>query len=85
MPLVKPKQTEAPERKPVPVTVIEGCVNAWALVGVIEVMVGSGLGAVIVNARELEGPPPGEGFETVTCAVPGVARAEDGSVARKSL
>ena len=74
-------QIWAPERKLVPVTLTVTKVPAWALEGLSEVIVGTGLGAAIVNGRELEGPPPGVGLETVTCAVPGVANADAGTMA----
>ena len=43
------------------------------------------MGAVMVNGRELDGPPPGVGFETVTWTVPGVASAEAGIFADKEV
>ena len=43
---------------------------ANALVGAIEVSVGAGFVAVIVNVTELDVPPPGVGLKTVTAAVP---------------
>jgi hypothetical protein len=36
---------------------------------------------VIVNGVEAEAPPPGLGFKTVTCGVPGDARSETAMVA----
>jgi hypothetical protein len=53
--------------------------------GVTDVIVGNGLGAEIVNGRELEGPPPGEGFVTDICTVPGVAIADAGTMACKQV
>ncbi len=43
---------------------------ANALLGAIELRVGTGLVAVIVNVTELDVPPPGVGLNTVTAAVP---------------
>ena len=43
---------------------------AVALVGEIELSVGAGLVAVMVNVFALEVPPPGVGLNTVTEAVP---------------
>jgi len=43
---------------------------ANALLGEIEVSVGTGFVAVIVNVTELDVPPPGVGLKTVTAAVP---------------
>jgi hypothetical protein len=60
----------------VPVTFTERLVLDAALAGLRDVMVGTGFGTAIVKGRELDGPPPGEGFETVTWAVPGLAKAE---------
>ncbi len=77
------RQPEAPDRKPVPVTVIVGLpplLPLWRLAGLKDAIVGRGLGAVIVKERELEGPPPGVGFETVTWTLPGVVRADTGTV-----
>ena len=68
------------ETKLVPFTVR---VN-WALptvveVGLIEVMVGTGL--LIVKVTEFEVPPPGGGLTTVTDAVPAVATFAAGTIA----
>ena len=46
---------------------------ATMLVGAMDVSVGLGFGAVIVNVCALEIPPPGVGLKTVTGAVPAVA------------
>ena len=59
-----------------PVTVTERLLPDAALAGLRDVMVGTGFGTAIVKGRALEGPPPGGGVETVTWAVPGLAKAE---------
>jgi len=84
-PVDVPTQTWAPDRKFVPDTVTLAKVPACALDGLREVIVGTTVGAVIVNGNELEGPPPGDGLETVTCAVPAVANAEAGTKALKNV
>jgi len=62
------------EIKPVPVTVsAKAAAPAVALVGVTEVRLGAGLGAVIANAIAPEVPPPGAGLTTVTEALPEAA------------
>jgi hypothetical protein len=48
-------------------------------------MAGTGFGVSMVNVSELDGPPPGVGFATVTWALPGVAKAEAGMVACKKV
>ena len=80
-PLGKLIQTLAGARKPDPVIAIVEDVFTGTLDGVSDVIVGTGFPAATVNGSELEGPPPGEGLETVTWAVPGVANAEAGIVA----
>src|ERR1700746_1206854 len=62
-------------------------VPARIVVGEIEVIVGTLLGAgVIVNVREVaDVPPPGEGVKTVTVAVPGVAIRAAGTCVVASL
>lgn len=81
MPFAVPTHTWAPEMKFVPITVTVTKDPAGALEGLSEVIVGTTVGAVIVNGNELEGPPPGEGLETVTGTVPGVANAGAGTKA----
>src|SRR5438034_7133841 len=55
----------------VPVVVsVKAAPPANALLGEIEVRVGTGFVAVIVNVTELDVPPPGVGLKTVTAAVP---------------
>jgi hypothetical protein len=55
----------------VPVVVsVKAAPPANALLGEIEVSVGTGFMAVIVNVTELDVPPPGVGLKTVTAAVP---------------
>ena len=55
----------------VPVVVsVKAAPPANALVGAIEVSVGAGFVAVIVNVTELDVPPPGVGLKTVTAAAP---------------
>src|SRR5207244_8771925 len=64
----------------VPVTVKVNCEPpAVAQVGLIELVVGTGL--LIVNVCALEVPPPGGGFLTVTAAVPAVATFTAGTIA----
>ncbi|PYM61190.1 MAG: hypothetical protein DME11_23725 [Candidatus Rokuibacteriota bacterium] len=58
----------------VPVVVsVNGAPPANALLGAIELRVGTGFVAVIVNVTELDVPPPGVGLKTVTGDVPAVA------------
>src|SRR5438034_791333 len=60
--------------KSVPVTVsVKAVPPEVALGGEIELSVGLGFGAVIVNVCAPEVPPPGVGLNTVTEAVPAVA------------
>jgi hypothetical protein len=60
--------------KPVPFTVsVKAAAPAVAPVGVTEVRLGSGLGAVMANAIAPEVPPPGAGLTTVTEALPAAA------------
>jgi hypothetical protein len=47
------------------------------LVGLMDVMVGTGLGCTMVSTTAAEGPPPGVGLFTVICALPTVAMSED--------
>ena len=55
----------------VPVVVsVKAAPPANVLLGEIEVRVGTGFVAVIVNVTELDVPPPGVGLKTVTAAVP---------------
>src|SRR5207247_10549414 len=54
---------------------------AVALVGEIELSVGTGLVAVIVNVTEPDVPPPGVGLNTVTAAVPVAAMSLAGIAA----
>lgn len=63
-----PMSTTAPCWKFVPlmVKVIGFGVPDCPLVGLIEVIVGIGLGVIIVKGSEVEGPPLGDGFEIVT-------------------
>lgn len=78
------RQPVAPDRKPVPVTVMVALpplLPLWRLAGLKEVIVGRGLGAVIVKERELEGPPPGVGLATLTWTVPAAVMADTGIVA----
>jgi hypothetical protein len=69
--------TDELETKFVPFTVRifpAGSVPTGVLAGEIEVSVGTGFCAgVIVKFTAVEGPPPGAGVTTTTCAVPGVA------------
>ena len=55
----------------VPVVVsVKAAPPAVALLGEMELSVGTGLVAVIVNVCAVEVPPPGVELKTVTCAVP---------------
>jgi hypothetical protein len=64
----------------VPFTVkVRSALPAVAQVGLIEVVVGTGL--LIVNVCGLDVPPPGLGFTTVTDAVPAVATFAAGTMA----
>ena len=74
-----------PCRNPVPVTVTVDGTPCGIEDGVIEEMVGNGLGGVIVKGREIDGPPPGEGLETDTCTVPGFMIADVGTVACRQV
>jgi hypothetical protein len=65
----------------VPVTVTVGAVPTGALAGLTELIVGITLGVKIVSGTALEVPPPGAGFVTVICAVPGFAMADCGTLA----
>lgn len=68
------------ETYPVPVTVIVNAESPTvAELGEIEVIVGAGL--LIVNVNGDDVPPPGEGLNTVTDAVPAVARFAAGMTA----
>ena len=68
------------ETKFVPVTVNVNCgPPAVAQVGLIAVVVGTGL--LMVNITALDVPPPGAGFTTVTAAVPAVATRAAGTMA----
>jgi hypothetical protein len=72
--------TVDPETKFVPVTVrVNAAPPAVADVGESEVALGSGL--LMVKVRALDVPPPGEGFSTVTEAVPAVAMSLAGTEA----
>jgi hypothetical protein len=72
--------TVAPETKFVPVTAsVNPAPPAVALEGESEVGVGAGL--LMVKLRALDVPPPGEGFTTVTEAVPAVAMSLAGTEA----
>jgi hypothetical protein len=66
----------------VPVAVsVKAAPAAAALVGEIELSVGTGFVAVIVNVTEPEVPPPGVGLKTVTAAVPVAAMSLAGIAA----
>jgi hypothetical protein len=66
--------TTDPVTNPVPVTVnVNAAVPAVALDGDSVLTVGTGFGALIVNAALPEVPPPGAGLVTVTCPVPAAA------------
>ena len=68
--------------KPLPVTVrVNAGPPCGALLGARVESTGMGLTAVIVKDRALEVPPPGAGVNTVTWAVPGLARSVAGIVA----
>jgi len=60
--------------KPLPFTVrVKAAPPAVAVDGEIEVMLGKGFDALVVNAELADVPPPGAGLNTVTCAVPALA------------
>ena len=59
--------TTDPLMNPVPFTVrVKAAVPAVAVDGDSEVIVGTGLGAAMVNGEFAEVPPPGAGLNTVT-------------------
>jgi hypothetical protein len=67
-------RTTDPLTNPLPFTVkVKAAPPAVALEGEIEVIAGTGLGAVIVKAILPQVPPPGAGLKTVTWAVPAAA------------
>jgi hypothetical protein len=70
--------TTEPDIKFVPLTVrVKAAPPAVAELGLRPVVVGTGLsGMLIVKVWALEVPPPGEGLNTVTLAVPAVAMSE---------
>jgi hypothetical protein len=77
---VPAQRTVEVETKFVPVTVKVNCgPPAVAQVGLIAVVVGTGL--LMVNVTALDVPPPGAGFTTVTAAVPAVATRAAGTMA----
>jgi hypothetical protein len=78
-----PKFTTEPLTKFVPVTVnVNPAEPAATLVGDSEVTVGTGFdGGVIVNVTELDCPPPGVGFNTLTKGVPVLATSVAGIAA----
>ena len=82
--LAEPFQfTTDPETKFVPSTVsVKSELPAEVEVGLIEVVVGTGL--LIVNVRAAEVPPPGAGVTTSTEAVPAVAMSIAGTMAVSS-
>jgi hypothetical protein len=66
----------------VPVAVnVNAAPPAVALVGEIELSVGTGFVAAIVNVTEPDVPPPGVGLKTVTAAVPVAAMSLAGMAA----
>lgn len=73
--------------KPVPVTVrVNAAPPATALDGASAVIAGTGLaGALTVNTRAEEVPPPGAGFITVSLPVPAVASFAFGTTACRLL
>jgi hypothetical protein len=77
---VPPQRTVEVETKFVPVTVKVNCgPPAVAQVGLIAVVVGTGL--LMVNVTAFDVPPPGAGFTTVMDAVPALAIRAAGTVA----
>src|SRR5207302_1826184 len=64
--------TEPPLTNPVPFTVrVKAAPPAVTLVGASDVTVGAGVFAGLIGKGKLaDVPPPGVGFNTVTCAVP---------------
>ena len=70
--------TTEPLKKPVPLTVrLKAFPPAVALLGERVVIVGTGLGALMVNDDAVEVPPPGAGLNTVTWAVAALAMSAD--------
>jgi hypothetical protein len=68
------QRTKDVETNPLPFTVsVKPVPPAVAEVGLIPVMLGTGFAAVIVNVTELDVPPPGDGLNTVTAALPALA------------
>ena len=66
--------------KPLPLTLrVKAALPATALGGVSEVIDGTGLALLIVNAFALEVPPPGAGLKTVTLALPALAMSPAGT------
>ena len=69
-------------RKFVPVTVrVKADSPTYPVAGVMDVIVGIGLGLPMLRLNEFDIPPPGAGLNTVTTAVPDAAMAEAGIVA----
>ena len=69
-------------RKFVPVTInVKADSPTKPVDGVMDVIVGIGLGFPMFRLTEFDVPPPGAGLTTVTSAVPEVAIAEAGIVA----
>src|SRR3970040_1735616 len=74
------QRTTEEEIKPLPLTVrVKPASPAVALEGNKEVKLGPGL--LMVRTGAFEVPPPGAGLNTVTCAVPAVARSLAGMAA----
>src|SRR5258708_29542234 len=79
------KYNVSPCRNPVPVTVNDVGEYCWIEEGLIDEIVGTGLGAEIANGSALDGPPPGDGLATATCTVPAVPNAAGGTAARTTV
>ena len=70
------KKTLGKATKLVPLIVTCAPKPVGPLVGLMEVMVGTGFGWTMVNTAGAEGPPPGLGLFTVICALPAEAMSE---------
>src|SRR5580692_7473984 len=65
-------KSDTPGKNPVPVMVIVVGVLAGKEAGLTDEIGGTTVGWVIAKGSGAEGPPPGVGLVTVTCATPGV-------------
>jgi hypothetical protein len=82
--VVVPQYTVEPDTNPEPLTVsVKAAAPALVKAGDRVVRPGAGFdgGTSIVNTATAERPPPGAALNTATCAVPGAARSDAGTVA----